>query len=229
MREWFAHADRNVGIVTGAASGIVVVDVDKPELIDTLGLLPSTPTVRTGKGLHLYFKHPGRPVANKVGLLSGVDLRGDGGYVVAPPSIHPNGASYEWNVGLDVPFAELPASVLEYETPRELKASNDNGQTTNYGRSWFGDAETLAYTMSGRRNTLLNTVACKAGSLIASGELSEQEAINAMLDACQRNGLIDDDGIESAHATIRSGLRKGKDSPRVPKDTPILHRHQRPS
>ena len=213
ISQWFAYSDRNVGVVTGAVSGVVVVDVDDPARIDTLGPLPHTPTVTIAKGLHLYFKHPGRHESNF--KLPCGDVRGDGGYVVAPPSIHPNGTPYEWIVGLDVPFAELPASVLRYEK-HELKASNDNKPTTEYGRSWFKDIEILAHMTEGMRNNLLNEVACKAGSLIASGHLNEAEAVSAMLEACQRNGL--NDGVQ---ATIRSGLNTGFKNPRHPVDAPI--------
>src|SRR5262245_50221097 len=56
--------DRNVGIVTGAISGVVVLDIDGGRGLDALGDLPDTPIVRTGKGYHVYFKHPGFPVGN---------------------------------------------------------------------------------------------------------------------------------------------------------------------
>jgi hypothetical protein len=62
------------------------------------GKLPNTLRVRTGGGgLHFYFKHPGGSIKNKAGLLPGVDVRGDGGYVVAPRSLHKSGRRYEWD------------------------------------------------------------------------------------------------------------------------------------
>ena len=107
-------AESNLGVVTGSISGLVVVDVDGPEGQEAFtarcdGVLPYTPTVKTGKGLHLYFNHPGGQVTNRVGLLSKVDLRGDGGFVVMPPSVHENGTTYEWVVSPDAErLAELP-------------------------------------------------------------------------------------------------------------------------
>lgn len=106
-----------IGIVTGAPSGIVVLDVDGQEGANTLGERghPPTPMVRTGSGVHLYFKHPGGHRPNAIRFLPGVDLKGDGGYVVAPPSCHPNGGQYLWIDGLspwDVDFAPLPDWVL---------------------------------------------------------------------------------------------------------------------
>ena len=94
----------NVGIVTGAISGIIVLDVDGTQgetELARLGDVPPTPTVRTGNGRHLYFRHPGGTVSNFAGKRPGLDLRGDGGCVVAPPSVHRNGATYRWEISLD--------------------------------------------------------------------------------------------------------------------------------
>lgn len=102
VRQWWARwPQANVAVVTGAVSGIVVLDLDHGHADGVDGLesvrrhgrvLPETPCVRTPSGgLHCYFRHPGAPVPNGAGLLPGVDLRGDGGYVVAPPSVTPAG------------------------------------------------------------------------------------------------------------------------------------------
>lgn len=105
IRKWWRQwPTANIGVVTGARSGLVVVDVDpRHGGLDSLrqleaehGQLPSAPTVITGSGgLHLYFRHPGGRVPNRVGLYPGIDLRGDGGLVVCPPSLHAQG-SYRW-------------------------------------------------------------------------------------------------------------------------------------
>ncbi len=92
---WAAHPDRNIGIRTGAVSGLVVIDVDPhkhgdesmADVIQKHGPLPETITVRTGSGgTHHYFAHPGGFIKSRVNLLPGIDVRGDGGYVLAPPS-----------------------------------------------------------------------------------------------------------------------------------------------
>jgi hypothetical protein len=108
IREWFRRwPSANVGIVTGAVSSLVVVDVDPLHggddrlraLEEAHGPLPDTIKATTGGGgLHVYFAHPGGIVHNKVGLVAGIDLRGDGGFVVAPPSVHPSGRRYAWLV-----------------------------------------------------------------------------------------------------------------------------------
>ena len=99
--DWFRRwPDANVAIVTGAVSGLVVIDIDPKhggeqsltELEREHGPLPKTVEAITGGGgHHLYFAHPGGEVRNKVGLAPGIDLRGDGGYIVAPPSLHASG------------------------------------------------------------------------------------------------------------------------------------------
>lgn len=92
--------------------------------------LPLTPTVESGMGSHLYFRTE-QPVGNRVALVPGVDLRGERGYVVAPPSRHVTGATYRWRVTLDVPLAKLPPWVLEkMAQPREhaLREHPDNHQ-----------------------------------------------------------------------------------------------------
>ena len=112
----------NIGIATGAASNLVVLDIDPKndgdktfkELIEQHGELPNTPCVKTGSGgQHFYFKYPALAVKNKTNLFQGVDVKSDGGYVVAPPSLHTSGNHYEWIVGLDVPMAEAPDWLLE--------------------------------------------------------------------------------------------------------------------
>ena len=115
--------DYNIGIMTGA--GVIVLDVDGEKGRRSLnGLhLPETPVVNTGGGWRYYFRVPkGREVGNAVGLLPGIDIRGSGGYVVAPPSMHPSGTRYEWVPGLsltDVPLAEAPQWLMAALERRE--------------------------------------------------------------------------------------------------------------
>ena len=117
-RRW---PDANVGIVTGRVSGLVAVDIDvRPggsESLDRLeielGPMPGTVEVLTGGGgRHLYFAHPGGTVPNRAGVAPGIDVRGDGGCVVAPPSVHASGRRYAWVAGHgpdEVPLAGMPA------------------------------------------------------------------------------------------------------------------------
>jgi hypothetical protein len=99
---WRRWPEANVGVVTGAASGIVALDVD-PEhggaaTLRRYGSLPETAQSLTGGGgWHYLFRHPDGEVPNSAGELGpGLDIRGDGGFVVAPPSVHASGRMYRW-------------------------------------------------------------------------------------------------------------------------------------
>ena len=77
------------------------------------GTLPATVEAITARGRHLYFKMPGAPVRNSAGKVgAGIDVRGDGGYVLAPPSVHPSGRAYAWSVDSAATFAAAPAWLL---------------------------------------------------------------------------------------------------------------------
>ena len=100
LEDWFLRRwpDANLGIVTGALSGLVVVDADgEAGLAWMKRHLPVTGVyVRTGRGWHGYFRHPGGTVRNRGRIAPEVDIRADGGYVVAPPSLHACGTAYAW-------------------------------------------------------------------------------------------------------------------------------------
>jgi len=127
---WDTTPAANIGIACGKRSGIVVVDVDADhdgfeslaELAIDYGALPDTPMSKTGSGgRHIFFKHPGVEIRNSAGKLGkGIDIRGDGGYVVAPPSVHPNGNRYEWIVKpSQMPLAEMPEWMIELLQERQ--------------------------------------------------------------------------------------------------------------
>ena len=121
LHDWFRRSpDFNVAIVTGGLSGLVVLDVDPRhggneslrDLEREHGALPNTmESITGGGGRHVYFSHPGGVVKNRTNIEPGIDLRGDGGCIVAPPSVHPSGKRYRWKRGHapeDVSLAPLP-------------------------------------------------------------------------------------------------------------------------
>ncbi|MDI3462106.1 MAG: hypothetical protein OJF50_000927 [Nitrospira sp.] len=129
---WTKKPSANVGIATGKSSCLLVLDVDPDkggdESLRVLEArykpLPQTVEVLTGKGgRHIYFQHPGHPIANSAGKIgSGLDIRADGGQVVAPPSVHPEtGRSYEWETAHhpnDIPPAPVPDWLLRLLTQK---------------------------------------------------------------------------------------------------------------
>ncbi len=167
VAEWYRRwPEAGVAVVTGAISGLVVVDVDPEhggeaslaELQRRHKALPVTVTAHTGGGgRHLYFSHPGGLVRNQANLAAGIDLRGDGGYVVAPPSLHPNGRRYLWAAGRnpdEVPLAVLPAWLADI-------ASAGHGHGLEHWRRLLRDG-----VEAGVRN---NTVASLSGHLLWHG------------------------------------------------------------
>ena len=114
---WRLLPEANIGIACGAVSGIFVVDIDGEDGEGTMRkleaehrALPPTVEVITGNGRHCYFRLGDHgPIGNSVGTIGpGIDTRGNGGYVLAPPSIHPSGRRYEWSVDSADEFADTP-------------------------------------------------------------------------------------------------------------------------
>ncbi len=112
-RSWFARWPKaNVAIVTGKISGLVVVDLDSKDAIDwarSQGLLSETATVSTPRGIHGYFRCPDRTIGNSVNVNGmHIDVRGEGGYAIAPPSVHLSGMEYTWLRRPEDGIADLP-------------------------------------------------------------------------------------------------------------------------
>jgi hypothetical protein len=131
VRKWFNQSSNNIGIVTGKISGFLVMDVDVPEGMESLGDrdVPSTVIAETGGGgYHYYFKYPeGREIKSRIKILPDVDIRAEGGYVVAPPSLHESGNHYKWKDGAspgEVEFALPPDWLLELLKPKEKRRAD---------------------------------------------------------------------------------------------------------
>lgn len=121
---FFADGPSNVGMVTGAPSeNVFVVDCDGPEGLATLadmevsGLIPraGVRSLTGGGGEHVLLRAPrDLRIPNKVGLKPGLDIRGEGGQVVVPPSVHPNGNPYVWETApWEAAIPEAPAELLD--------------------------------------------------------------------------------------------------------------------
>jgi putative DNA primase/helicase len=119
---WTSWPTSNPAILTGPKSALLVLDVDpRNGGLETLaalevkhGALPASLRVRTGGGgLHIFFAHPGFKVTSKSNALGpGLDVKGDGGYVVGPPSKHISGNCYEWMEAASPGLAPLPGWLL---------------------------------------------------------------------------------------------------------------------
>lgn len=125
-RWWDRWPEANVGIATGAKIKAWVLDVDGAQgsasltqLEAELGPLPDTLEQKTGGGgRHLFFAWPeGREIRNKQAVRPGIDVRGQGGYVVAPPSVHESGQPYLWPLGDGCRIAAAPVAWLDLIAP----------------------------------------------------------------------------------------------------------------
>ena len=157
-RWWTRHPHANVGIVTGTISGILVIDCDTPEGFEAVRkMLPDAlilPIARTPRGgWHLWFVYPaGSGITVGTGFIPGVDFRGEGGYIIAPPSVNGNGKAYTWEEGKsigDVPLAPLP-DILIKKLSLYRGDNTDRRQTATNGDKYFHQ---------GRRDEDLFTVA----------------------------------------------------------------------
>ena len=132
IQAWWQHQpDNNIAIATGAASGIFVLDIDGLDAEAMLrrleaehGALPPTVEVITARGRHIYFRWPQEPVRNSAGKIgTHIDVRGEGGYVLCPPSIHPSGRRYCWSVDSADRVADAPSWLLAKQKGATVSAS----------------------------------------------------------------------------------------------------------
>jgi hypothetical protein len=244
-RWWTARADYNIGIRTGAASGIWIFDIDIDDDKDgeaslrdlevEHGKLPATMQSITAHGRHAWFAYtcPIPSTCSRIG--PGLDVRGDGGYIVAPPSIHPSGRPYAWSTDSAAAAATAPAWLIRLAQQRpEAKPYGFRGPNHNqfktkpydsnrpnparpgaYGRvALEREIAALAATAPGSRNHTLNRAAFSLFQLVAGGELDQRDVIAGLCRAAEVNGLARDDGWHTIWATIRSGACAGAQHPR---------------
>jgi len=121
VTQWFTNdPDANIGIITGKVSNLVVFDLDSEgasQYAEEQGGFPLTVMAKTGKGNHAYMRHPGFIIKNSVNKKLDIDIRADGGYVVAPPSLHGSGHHYQWEEGQSITEldpAECTPWMIEY-------------------------------------------------------------------------------------------------------------------
>lgn len=128
IKEWFKQfPNANIGVVTGEISGIVVIDVEKGGKID--GLPPTVCSQTGGGGWHLFYKHPGKQINTFIRITELTDIKGNGSYVVMPPSVHKSGNKYEWLVSPEnADFADLPPWLLGQMASNEGKKKNREGK-----------------------------------------------------------------------------------------------------
>lgn len=182
---WTLHPESNIGVVTGAVSGLAVLDVDAPGGLDSLASsgipfdrLPPSPTSQTGGGgFHVFYRFPeDYRVGTAAGVLPDVDIRAEGGLIVLPPSIHASGNLYRWLPDRSV--EDLEPGDLDWDRLIPPRADAPRRRGSNV---WYEDL--LQGVGEGQRN---DAAARLAGRYIGAG-LSEQEVIMILLAWNQKN------------------------------------------
>lgn len=163
VREWWQKwPTANIGMATGAFSGVIVLDCDSGaarQLALDRGGLDRTPAVWTGTpgGAHFWMAHPGYDVRNFAKDIPGTDFRGDGGYVLLPPSNHWRGAQYHWAENtLGMKLAVVPTWLHELF---KAKATGSTGESSE--RTPLDLDEILSGIKQGERDNKLYKYACR--------------------------------------------------------------------
>jgi len=205
IKEWWsANPIANIGIATGASS-LAVIDIDGPEgeksLTAYAGTLPATVTAFTpGGGRHVIFRYSGSVLAPGVNILGkGIDLRVANSYIVAPPSIHPNGGVYRWDKDSHparVELANLPAELIA--TLRHL-GTPERGMTDHVS------------TMQGASDPDMiedgqDEYGARQAAVLARKGFAKQEA-KAALEGDDRNPVRGGMGRARPPATVETGRR----------------------
>lgn len=234
VRDLFAQQPSATGIgVDCGRSGLLVVDLDGPQAeeawkdrqlqhgeVETLAVA----TGRPDGGRHLWFSTRDARARNstkKIG--AGIDTRGRGGYVIAPPSAHPSGTRYQWLPGLSTfapaPIVAAPEWILEMIAPPpvppavgERRSLRPGESLTAYGRAALdGLEDKMLSAVEGTRNETLLECSRRAGRLEAAGEIEAALAENVIIQAALTAGLSQDE-IEK---TFRSGFEFGRQYPAI--------------
>lgn len=237
IRKWWGRstwAASNIGIRTGAP-GIIALDLDTPAAAAALlELAAGRPIggliVGTGRGRQVWLRAPAADdVRNAESWrgIGGFDVRGRGGYVIAPPSRHYSGAEYRILNGTLEP---LPGWLYDLLRRRRAEASPSSPRhpACDGEGTWFGTAALrrecaeLRATDEGARNRKLNLVSYLAGRLVAGGELDESHAIAEITRAAEDAGLepFEIVGRDGQSGTLWSGLRSGETRPMRAVDAP---------
>lgn len=200
----FAGHDANIGLPTGPASGCWVLDEDGRDAASAMacleayfGELPETVEQLTGKGRHRCFAWPAsRPVRNSQSAIGpGIDVRGDGGYIVAAPSIHPSGRPYQWAPGRspsECQFAAAPDWLLDLVAPIEAPAKQHvarphvamEGMASRYGeKALAGACDDIRRAPAGTQSETLWKRSLSIGALVLGGEIRASYAETALIAA----------------------------------------------
>lgn len=208
-RWWKREPESNIGLATGSISNnicVVDIDIDEEKGIDgsdTLsewerenGELPETCIAITGRGGYHYYFRITEPIKNRANILEGIDFRGDGGYVVAPPSIHSNGNEYEWEYSID-----------EYEIADANEVVMKLLETARKSTNQVEKLDLNKFIQEGGRNDGLYRIACHYQALEYGNDEIDILVRNANRKWC--NPPLDEEEVTKIISSA-TGKPKGK-------------------
>ncbi|MFD6972192.1 bifunctional DNA primase/polymerase [Streptomyces sp. NPDC059949] len=235
---WSQRPNANIGIATGEASGIFVLDVDPDSggfdsltaLQAKYGDLPDTFLDETGSGgLHFFWNWPGFNPRNSAGKLGpGLDIRAEGGQVVAPPSVSAKGPYSRGGAPEPVDAPEWLLALLRPAPPRSVPPPGAfvapvGNQDAYTHKAVQAECDAIVHAVDGEQNDTINRAAFSVGTLVGAGALPEGEARETLLAAAWAGNHPEGRAV----ATIESGLRAGMSQPRQP--WPPVARNDPPS
>lgn len=210
-------AGRNLGLLTGTASGVLVLDVDLHKGAQVPDNIPIGPAVLTGGGgLHLYFRMPPNVILRNAVRLpyAGIDVRASGGQVVYPGSIHPDsGEMYDWLPGRspsEVALPDLPPEVLMHlpvEQQSEVVLPRRRGHHY-YDAALRREIARVANSSEGTRNSNLNLAAFKLAKYVGEGMLANVAVEEALRDAARQCGLCSSEVLPTIHSAFAGANKK---------------------
>jgi hypothetical protein len=223
IKEWWTkRPTASIGMPTGHVSGLWVLDIDMPDgsaslaaLEKEYGALPETLIQETGSGGgQLFFKCTnGDQIKNSSSELGkNLDVRGDGGYVIVPPSGHPSGKKYQWlSTSKAVEAPEWLVGMVRKNKEKKHRPIPSLSGSTKYGMAAMAqEIISLSSAGNGERNDQLNRSAYSLGQLVAGGQLDHGHVSSLLVSTATGIGLT----AKEAECTVNSGMKSGALEPR---------------
>lgn len=239
IREWWQKHQAAIPALPCGVNGLLVVDCDVKNDIDgnanwdakcslngldhSICVVLDTPS----GGRHFYFRQTSyEPLRNSAGKIAdAIDTRGDGGYVIAPGAVLPDGRAYTLTQGSLAEIPQLPNDLDSFLRTNQVSskpATNAPKKPTDYAverayavKALESEAAMIAKAPAGERNNTLNKAAFKIAGLLENGGISRGEAEQVLGDAAQAAGL----GTNEVSSTLASAFDAGRANPREPIST----------
>jgi hypothetical protein len=215
---WAKAPKANIGIATGSRSGFWALDIDPrhhgnrslARLMSEHGELPETISVRTPSGgVHMWWKWPSIEIRNSAGQIGeGIDVRGEGGYVLAPPSRLSNGRSYRWietgaRAITSAPEWLIKVALPPRPAPRRCPPTPPSDLDRYVAGAIRDELDQLENAREGTRNDQLNRTAFAVAGFVHAGAVPEDWALSKLESVASDIGLP----VPEARRTIASAFR----------------------